>query len=304
MSVDNWVAVDWGTSHLRVWKMDFQGNVLDQRRSDKGMNCLNSTQFEPVLLELIEDWFNKDGMTQILACGMVGSRQGWIEASYLSAPCSPNGRFTTVPVNDPRIKVNILPGIKQLSPADVMRGEETQIAGLLINDKNFTGVVCLPGTHSKWANVVNGKVTQFQTFLTGELFALLSKQSVLRHCLDDSSWDEEAFQSAVKDSLQHPENVSAALFSIRAQSLVSDLPATSAYSRLSGLLIGLELANCEPYLAAQNIQDLKVIVIGESTLSKHYSNALNLMSIKTQQENSETMTLQGLTLAYKQLSAT
>jgi 2-dehydro-3-deoxygalactonokinase len=283
--------------------MDFQGKALDYRRSDQGMNCLNSTQFEPVLIELIEDWFNKEGMTQVLACGMVGSRQGWVEASYLSAPCSPYGSFTTVPVNDPRVEINILPGIKQLSPADVMRGEETQIAGLLINDKTFTGVVCLPGTHSKWANIVNGKVTQFQTFLTGELFALLSKQSVLRHCLDDSSWHEEAFQSAVKDSLQHPERVSAELFSIRAQSLVSDLPATAAYSRLSGLLIGLELANCEPYLAAQNIQDLKVIVIGESTLSKHYSSALNLMSIKTRQENSETMTLQGLTLAYKQLSA-
>ena len=303
MKTDNWIAVDWGTSHLRVWKMDTHGAILEHRRSEKGMNSLNSDQFEAVLIELTEDWFNENSITQILACGMVGSRQGWIEARYLSTPCAPNGTFTQAPVSDARINVTILPGIKQLSPADVMRGEETQIAGLLVNNENYTGVVCLPGTHSKWANVVNGEVTEFQTFLTGELFALLSKQSVLRHSLNSSEWDESAFQAAVKESIMQPQSVTAKLFSLRAQSLVGELAGHTASSRLSGLLIGLELANCKHYITDNYIKENKVVIIGESALSKHYTDALNMMSIETQQESSETMTLQGLTLAYQQLSA-
>lgn len=295
-----WIAVDWGTSHLRVWRMSAQGDILDRRRSEKGMNKLVSTQFESTLISLIDDWLNNDSTCQVLACGMVGSRQGWQEAKYLSTPCSPCGSFTRVSVQDPRINVSILPGVKQLSPADVMRGEETQIAGLLVDNQEYNGVVCLPGTHSKWAKIVAGKITEFQTFLTGELFALLSKQSVLRHSLDDSAWDNQAFTSAIGESIDQPQSVMAKLFSLRAQSLVSELSATSAHARLSGLLIGLELVNCKHYFLDT---DKKVTIIGESTLSQHYMHALKTLSIDVEQKCSETMTLQGLTLAYQQLSA-
>lgn len=303
MSNENWIAVDWGTSQLRVWKMSAQGDILEHRRSEKGMNSLNSDQFESVLIALTQDWFNDHCITQILACGMLGSRQGWVEAGYLTTPSAPKGSYTQAPVSDARIKVAILPGIKQLSPADVMRGEETQIAGLLVNNKHFSGVVCLPGTHSKWANVVDGEVLAFQTFMTGELYSLLCKHSVLRHSLDHSAWDAAAFEAAVMESMQHPQSVTAKLFSLRAKSLVGELAGDTASSRLSGLLIGLEIANCQSYLTENPIHTNKVVIIGESVLSQHYSDALHLMSIATQQENSETMTLRGLTLAYQELLA-
>ncbi len=301
MSAENWIAIDWGTSHLRAWHMSPLGNVLDHRRSDKGMNDLKPDQFEKTLIELVQSWLSHSRTTQILACGMVGSRQGWVEANYLIVPCAPNGLFTLAPIKDSRISVNILPGIKQASPADVMRGEETQIAGLLATNKNFSGVVCLPGTHSKWAKVINGTIVEFQTFLTGELFALLSNQSVLRHSLDSSLWDEEAFLIAAKESQLQPQHFSAKLFALRAQSLIGDLSGVSASARLSGLLIGLELANCKSYMAEHTIKDNHVVIIGEPTLSKHYASALKIMSIKSVQENSEAMTLQGLTLAYQKV---
>ncbi|MCJ8339393.1 MAG: 2-dehydro-3-deoxygalactonokinase [Pseudomonadales bacterium] len=297
MNTDNWIALDWGTSHLRAWLMNSSGEVLDQRSCDQGMNSLNSDQFEGVLLEQIDYWLNADSCTQVLACGMLGSRQGWVEASYDSVPCSPGTVLTKAPVSDPRINVHICPGIKQLAPADVMRGEETQVAGLLTDAADFSGVVCLPGTHCKWVRVVEGKITEFQTFLTGELYSLLAKQSVLRHSLDTSAWDEQAFKVAIDDSMARPQSITAQLFALRAETLIGDLSAAGANARLSGLLIGLELASSKDFWAGQ-----QVTIIGESQLSRHYSQALQMLSVTSTQANSETMTLKGLSLAYRQLN--
>ena len=98
-----------------------------------------------------------------------------------------------------------------------MRGEETQIAGVLCQHKEFTGVLCLPGTHSKWALSQAGEVVSFNTFMTGELFALLSKQSVLRHSVIDDQWSDEAFQQGVSDGFNNPAQFTGALFSVRAR---------------------------------------------------------------------------------------
>ena len=297
MNTDSWIALDWGTSHLRAWLLNSSGEILDQRSSDQGMNSLSPNQFEGVLLAQIDPWLNDDTCTQVLACGILGSRQGWIEARYDSAPCSPGKTLTKAPVNDPRINVHICPGIKQLAPADVMRGEETQVAGLLTDAADFSGVVCLPGTHCKWVRVVEGKITEFQTFLTGELYGLLAKQSVLRHSLDTSDWDEQAFKVAIDDSMARPQSITAQLFALRAETLIGDLSAAGANARLSGLLIGLELASSKDFWAGQ-----QVTIIGECQLSRHYSQALQMLSVTSTQANSETMTLKGLSLAYRQLN--
>ena len=114
---------------------------------------------------------------------MVGARQGWIEAPYASVPCTPATQTIAPECRDPRLEMHILAGIRQLHPPDVMRGEETQIAGVLLREPGFEGVICLPGTHTKWAEVAGGIITSFQTFMTGELFGLLSTQSVLRHSM-------------------------------------------------------------------------------------------------------------------------
>ena len=139
----------------------------------------------------------------VIACGMVGARQGWIEAPYSQVPCAPVGLSMIKPVvEDTRLDVSILPGLSQTDPADVMRGEETQIAGYLAENPGFDGVLCLPGTHTKWAHISAGEVVSFRTFMTGELFALVSSQSVLRHSVG-AGWDGPAYRSAVSDAREH-----------------------------------------------------------------------------------------------------
>ena len=149
----DWIAIDWGTTNLRAWAMG-AGGVLAEASSDEGMGRLTRDGFEPALLRLIGPWLSGPAMP-VLACGMVGSRQGWVEAPYRAVPCPPlaRGALVAVPTEDPRIAVQIAPGLKQAKPADVMRGEETQIAGALMLYPGFDGAICLPGTHSKWTQI-------------------------------------------------------------------------------------------------------------------------------------------------------
>lgn len=298
---DQWVAVDWGTSHLRTWLMSDSGEILAAANSMQGMNSLCADQFESTLITLIEPWLSSDSCTVVLACGMLGSRQGWLEVNYLSAPCNASAQPTQAPTQDSRIQVFITPGIKQLSPADVMRGEETQVAGLLAGNSQFSGIVCLPGTHSKWIQVTTGHINHFQTFLTGELYALLSKQSVLRHSVDTDAWNWQAFESAVTQSLSNPASISAKLFSLRANTLVSDLTVDRANALLSGYLIGLELAASKEFWQSDSLQDKPVQLIGDQQLVAIYAKALKLQGIKCQTHTSETMSLEGLLLVYRQL---
>jgi 2-dehydro-3-deoxygalactonokinase len=293
----NWIAVDWGTTHLRTWHMSESGEILANRSSDQGMNCLKPDQFEAALLSLVTPWLVEGSCTQILACGMVGSRQGWTEASYNSAPCTPVAQLTTVPVCDSRIAVYICPGVKQLEPADVMRGEETQIAGLLASDTGFNGAICLPGTHSKWVQINDGNIISFQTFLTGELYALLAQQSVLRHSIDCNEWDDQAFELAILESITKPNTVTTQLFSIRAQTLITDLSAGEANARLSGLLIGLELTGAKAFSHKSG-----VALIGDDKLCQLYAQALKILGAKSTIHSSEKMTLKGLQLAKTQIT--
>ncbi len=289
----DWIAVDWGTSQMRAWAMSDAGEILASASSDKGMGSLAPHQFEAALLQEVGDWLIPDGTTQVIACGMVGSRQGWIEAHYETAPCIPAGHLISAPANDPRISVHICPGVKQHGPADVMRGEETQVAGLLAANPDFEGVVCLPGTHSKWVRVQAGQITEFQTFMTGELYALLAGQSVLRHSIASDGWDAGAFAAAVETALEAPASVTARLFSLRAESLLADLSPQVARARLSGYLIGLELAAARGFWSGQS-----VAIIGATQLGQHYAEALRTLGVPSDIHTSEAMTLKGLTAAY------
>ncbi|MBR2574214.1 MAG: 2-dehydro-3-deoxygalactonokinase [Loktanella sp.] len=290
-----WIAVDWGTSHLRAWAMSASGTVLAQAGSDRGMGQLDRAGFEPALLALVGPWLQ--GSTPVIACGMVGSRQGWVEAPYAATPCPPQGKsFARAQSDDPRLAVHVIPGIKQLHPADVMRGEETQIAGYLAQNKGWDGVICLPGTHTKWAHVSAGEIVSFQTFMTGELFATLATQTVLRHSIAADGWDDAAFETGLTDAYGRPEKLAARLFALRAESLLHDLSGTAARARLSGLLIGAELAAAKPYWLGQQIA-----VIGAGALARLYVTALAQHGAPATQVNAEAATLAGLSAAYRQL---
>lgn len=294
----DWIAADWGTSNLRVWAMTNAGEVLAEAQSDEGMGTLAQHAFEPALLRLVSDWLG--ARTPVIACGMVGSRQGWQEAPYRAVPCTPcDGSLTKIATHDPRLAVYIIPGLKQQNPADVMRGEETQIAGYVAANPNFDGVIGLPGTHSKWAHISAKECVSFQTYMTGEIFACLTENSVLRHSVRTQDWSDAAFDTAVQDAMSNPARMAATLFSLRADSLLNDLPAGDARGRLSGLLIGAELAAARPYWLGQEI-----VLIGAPKLSALYARALTLLGCAPRLPEAQNLTLAGLSAAYLSLKET
>jgi len=289
----DWIAIDWGTTRLRVWALDAAGTVLGRAESADGMGMMAAAaDYESALLSLAEPWLRPDRPTLALACGMVGSRQGWIEVPYSETPCAPSSTPLAAPVRDPRLSVWICPGVCQSLPPDVMRGEETQLAGLLSAEPDFAGAVCLPGTHSKWVVVHGGRIASFATFLTGELFELLARHSVLRHTLTAEGWDEAAFLAGLGESLEDPVTLSARLFSLRAEPLLHGLDAKTARSRLSGWLVGWELAAARAYWEAG-----KVALVGAAELSSGYASALRACGVEAQVHNAERLTLAGLAVA-------
>lgn len=291
----DWIAVDWGTSNLRAWAMTRAGKVLAEAKSDQGMSSLAKDEFEPCLLGLIDPWLGS-ASTPVVACGMVGSRQGWTEAPYREVPTTPAGELYNVICKDPRITAHILPGLKQMKHTDVMRGEETQIAGYLAGNPDFDGVICLPGTHTKWVHISAGEVVSFQTFMTGEMFDLLSSQSVLRHSVGTiADWDQNAFETAVSDAISHPATMAAKLFQLRASDLLERATPAANRARMSGLLIGLELAASKPYWLGQD-----VALVGAPKLNALYASALAAQGLTTTQQTGDEMTLNGLTAAYQE----
>ncbi|MDD7970996.1 2-dehydro-3-deoxygalactonokinase [Roseinatronobacter alkalisoli] len=290
MSVVDWIAADWGTSHLRVWGFADE-TVVHAAQSEQGMGVLSRGQFEDALLTLTEDWLPEGRITPVVACGMVGSLQGWVEAPYRAVPCPPaGGGLVIAPARDLRLQVAVVPGLKQARPADVMRGEETQVAGFMARNPGWDGVICLPGTHSKWVHVSAGEVVSFQTFMTGEMFALLSRHSVLRHSV--SGWEQAGFIQGLDQGMERPEWLMSRLFSIRAEGLLQGSDPAMARARLSGLLIGAELAAAKPYWLGQ-----PVAVIGADELAQSYQEALERLSVPVTTHDATAMTLAGLSLA-------
>lgn len=295
----HWIAIDWGTTHLRVYALDKDNKILAETYSTKGMGTLKQTEFEPALLELVTAWLPKTGVVQVLACGMVGARQGWVEAPYQSVPCPPFGQGSAVPVmtDDIRLDVYILPGVRLDSPADVMRGEETQIAGFIRTFEGQNATLCLPGTHSKWVTLENGQIVDFSTFMTGEMFNLFSDHSILRYSVDTSEWDDEAFSHGVDESLRNPNNWLNSFFRLRAKGILSNMEPPAARSYLSGLLIGAELAGAKKYWSDQT-----VALIGDLKLSQLYAVALTLIDVDSIVLDPKELTLAGLCDAYKSLN--
>ena len=291
----DWIAVDWGTSNMRAWAMSASGSVLAETASDQGMGKLARDAFEAALIAATKGWV--DGPTAVIACGMVGSRQGWVEAPYATVPCPVMAEnLVPAPTSHTDLSVHIVPGIRQLDPADVMRGEETQISGFLARNPNWDGVICLPGTHTKWVHVSANEVVSFQTFMTGELFETIASQTVLKHSIATEGWDDTAFHDGLEMSFVRPERLAARLFSLRANNLLNGTTGTAGRAMLSGLLIGAELAAAKPYWLGQQLA-----VIGEGGLSKRYVDALATQAAPATQVNANAITLAGLTAAYQRL---
>ncbi|SLN75565.1 2-dehydro-3-deoxygalactonokinase [Ruegeria meonggei] len=294
MSHPSLIAVDWGTTGFRLWVLDSCGNTLASIDGPFGMSNLEPSDFGRVL----EESLNELGIGQdvpAIICGMAGAAQGWCEAPYLLAPTRLDELGAgAIRVSNTSREVCILPGVKQQSPANVMRGEETQIAGLIHLVPDFHGIVCLPGTHTKWVRVADGAIIEFETCMTGEQFAFLSKASVLSHSMPDDGWSDCAFQAAIRLVADDPAAVPRRLFAIRADMLVAKQTSAQARATLSGLLIGQEFMAVRQYWLDQT-----VTLIGVSALCELYLTALDIMGASGRVVEVSEITLRGLTAAYQ-----
>ena len=289
MTID-WIAADWGTTNLRLWAMSGR-TVVEARDSDQGMGGLTPDRFAGVLAQATQGW----PAVPVIACGMVGSRQGWVEAPYAPVPCPAAPRMVAVSGDPGGRPVRVICGVRQDDPADVMRGEETQIAGLLALDPDFDGIACLPGTHTKWVRISAGEICNFKSFMTGELFGLIANQSVLRHSVGEGDCDPALFRDAVSDAMSRPERGYAGLFQLRAESLLSGLDPAAARARLSGTLIGWEMAAARPWWLGS-----QVTIIGAPALSALYADSLAAQGVPAARMSVQDATLAGLSAAHRQ----
>lgn len=290
-----WIAVDWGTTHLRAWAIGENGQVIAAGTSKAGMGSLDPDAFEAALCAVVDDWLSPGKAITVIACGMVGARQGWREADYLPVPTVPlvPDRFVQVPTQDSRLRVFIIPGLKQLDPPDVMRGEETQIAGFLAEEPEYSGVICMPGTHTKWVKVSNQNVAAFHSFMTGEIFGLLEQQSVLRHSLSSEAFHRQAYKGGLEVLREDPSLQNTGLFRLRADDLLNGTDPSVARARLSAYLIGAEVLSASDCWSGQD-----VVLIGEAHLADLYSEALLTMGCTPIVCQADDLTLSGLSAAH------
>jgi 2-keto-3-deoxy-galactonokinase len=291
------IALDWGTTSLRAYKLAADGVVLEQRALSSGIMQLPKTPriingrecadgFELAFDEACGDWLDAQPDLPVIACGMVGSAQGWREATYCETPANVanlgNSLQTVISIRG--TMVHIVPGVIQRSRLpNVMRGEETQVLGVLQNLPVEAGadlLIGLPGSHSKWVDVVDGCITHFDTFMTGEVFAVLSEHSILGRTLKQgATFDALAFDRGVQiaQSADGELGVLSTLFSARTLGLTGELSPTAQADYLSGLMIGHELAALATVQRRRrNNPNLpSIILIGNAQLCARYSRALD-----------------------------
>jgi 2-dehydro-3-deoxygalactonokinase len=281
------IGLDWGSSSLRAFLIGPGGEVLDQRSNDQGSAAMDAqgARYAATLAAIAGDWMAMS--LPLIACGMVGSQHGWAQAPYLDCPTELGalahaGARVTL---DGGATLTIVPGLRcrpSGQPYDVMRGEETQIAGVLAAEAALAerSTVVLPGTHSKWARVEQGRVIDFATHMTGELFAVLRAHSVLGRLMPAAATpgDVAAFAlgvAAARDGaalgLAHQ------LFAVRTLGLMDELAGAALPDYLSGLLIGAEVQAGLAARAAAGQADAPLALAGEPVLCARYAHALSLL---------------------------
>ncbi len=243
------IAIDWGTTHVRAWRLAGDGRILDKRVRDAGVMVVAEGGFQPILEEIVGSW-TREGAGPIFMCGMVGSRQGWLEVPYVRCPASL--AEIAAGVREVRWSGNrsayICPGLlceDDRGVPEVMRGEECQVLGALSQLPAGPAFICHPGTHSKHVRVRDGVIEGFATHMTGEVFALLGRHSIIGRLMEGEQIDQAAFAQGLaraRDAgglLHH-------LFGARARVLLGELPPGSVAGYLSGMLIGHEILSARP----------------------------------------------------------
>ncbi|WDE99251.1 2-dehydro-3-deoxygalactonokinase [Lentisphaera profundi] len=277
---------DWGTSNLRAYLIE-NGEVLRQYNSDLGILKASKIGFEKVIASVCQE-LDCTGIKEIYLSGMIGSKNGWQEASYLETPLSTNAMKTNFihPSNCSHIK--IFGGVKHLDQSrdyDVMRGEEVQVFGVLVQAPKAS-LICLPGSHSKWVHVDAGQIKSFSTWMTGELFKCLSQNTIFAKQIDSENFDKESFVQGVEYAREHHE-LGTSLFKLRTQYLFERLDQSNFHSYLSGFLIASEIRE-----AAGNVKE--VYLCSSDELMNLYEIALDIFGIATKKFSVSESTILGI----------
>jgi 2-dehydro-3-deoxygalactonokinase len=278
--VPSLIGIDWGSTSLRAWLIDAGGAVLDERTSGKGASTLSGhAAFVVAFDEVAGAWRTAYPALPVIACGMVGSTHGWLDVPYARCPADQAALAagTAVPAGGPHIVPGLISEMAGLPP-DLMRGEETQIVGALCVRPELEEASCivLPGTHSKWAQVAQGRVAHFSTYMTGELYAVLRQHSVLGRLMPaDATLDSGAFLLGVDAVRDHGEQgLSHQLFAARTLGVTEQLAPEALAEYLSGVLIGHELRAGLAWRAQAGLIGRPLALVGEPRLCSRYQDAL------------------------------
>lgn len=270
----SYLIVDWGTTNFRAFVMDAQGQMLDKKELPMGLLQVEDGDFAKALEGVLSGWLENYKSLPIYMAGMVGSQLGWVNVEYATTSIDDVGLLKNVhsfslPWGP---KAFIIPGVSHQTETgayDVMRGEEVQLFGLAKIVKQSSLDAILPGTHSKHASFVSGKMTRFASFMTGELFSVISKHTILGKGLPEQVDSQVAFLKGVKEG-QQTDSLTSTLFAARTHRLFKNIEENEVLDYLSGLLIGNEL---------KSIKDNHVFLVGGKGLCDRYKMACTELSI-------------------------
>lgn len=272
MTAGGFVAINWGSSRFRAWRVDDAGRVVDAIDTAEGITGLGRDGIARVVASHAHRW---KGAGPILAAGMIGSQSGWCDAGYLPCPVAPLMiARSLVQARIADCEVQIVPGLSCIradGAPDVMRGEETELLGLLQSDPGLETIV-LPGTHTKWVRLAEGRVAHFMTALSSELFDTLRTRGLLAPLMGEQSHDGATFLAAAGDAAGDRVSLVTRLFGERARVMTGRGPAQAVPSRVRGLLIGSEIADAREagYLEGERPLPL----VGNPALGALYAQAL------------------------------
>jgi 2-dehydro-3-deoxygalactonokinase len=288
------IGVDWGITQLRAYQIGADGAILASRAAPKGIMTVKDGAFAATLEGVVGDWLDREP-EPILMSGMIGSRQGWVEATYVSCPAHPAqvAQALAEVIWGGGRRAFICPGLTcrdRDGVPDVMRGEEVQVFGALdVLAGAAVSTICHPGTHSKHVKVEAGAVTEFRTYMTGEVFAVLREHSILGRTMQEGPSDWQAFDQGVARASQSG-GLLHHLFGARTRVLMNQIAAASEADYLSGMLIGHEIS------AAGGSGP--VLVVGAEALAERYRRAFQLCGREVRMLDGETATVRGLRLIH------
>jgi 2-dehydro-3-deoxygalactonokinase len=295
------IGVDWGSSRLRAYALAANGRTLARVESDAGVLRVRRGELADALSDLLTGWKKCWPTIPIIASGMIGSRDGLTEVPYVDTPAKlqdvREGMATIQVTRD--LAVAVVPGLAHRGghSVDVMRGEETAILGWLrMRGCGGDQTLILPGTHSKWVHVAAGKITEFCTFPTGELFDSLLRSGSLKNLapVGDAPGGPDAFHEGLMTGLS-ARGLLHDYFSIRAEAVAGPACARDIHDRLSGLLIGYELA--EARSRSILVDSARIVIVGDGTLARNYARALAYARIPFTASGSEALPQGWLALA-------